>query len=313
MSTFFTRSGGSPPRRSPVKRAFSGLVGRFQTEVPPRFIGRSFLQAIPIDTAALLDGCTDPRVTFTMSAAAIRAAKWRAKQGEEFKKHESERKATERAATAAESDRVEQLEDVLKKDPTNASNGPFVMRDAEHGTGLLVTGGYDGSKLSQIHAARNHSDGRVKPTGTIGTTFEKGKPLTSQYETNRVAEGNEEYEDTFISNAFRRLKSSKHVRIMKEFVYQHTRIAPGGIFVCDCGRQITPFREDVTELGFLHIVKTHEDTLFAALLKKLNGSGCPEDHDGMAARHGGGDIKVVCKRCKKVIYKPPRKKRSDKN
>lgn len=122
MSTFFTRSGGSPPRRPPVKRAFSGLVGRFDAtqEIPPRFIGRSFLQAIPIDVAILLDGRTSALPMFTMTAEQIRKTKYDEKMRQKALKEKMVKLVALAYPKSSKAKRNRIVEDALKDETLTA-------------------------------------------------------------------------------------------------------------------------------------------------------------------------------------------------
>jgi hypothetical protein len=227
-----------------------------------------------------------------MTAAAIRAARWREKQKQadpDFAKHEADRKASERAETA----RLEEIDDTLKKNPSNRHNSPFVMTEAPHGLGMLVTGGYGPNQIDFVAAARaTKGMRRVKPKGW-GIGIEKRKPNDLPLE----------FEDTF-APVFRK---SKAVRILHQFIYENTKSSP--MLVClSCGDQIGSGEDPGSniEAGYHHFRLRHP-ALFEIFATRLASKiGCPEDHDGMTKRHGGGTLRLECKRCRKLLYKPPK-------
>ena len=228
---------------------------------------------------------------FKMTAAAIRAAKWREKQKEsdpKFDQREAERKTKERA----EINRIEEIEDTLKVNPTNQHNILFVIPDAPQGAGLIETGGIGPRQLDG--ADEDQAQGRVSPGGWgIGIETMGEEPPR-------------EYEDTFAPI----FKKPRNVRLLHQFIYQNTKRSP--MLVClICHEQIGTAEHpgDIIENGFRHFKDRHPES-FNILMGRINRTVCPEDHEGMAARHGGGEIKVQCRRCRKILYKP---KRSDKN
>jgi hypothetical protein len=86
-----------------------------------------------------------------------------------------------------------------------------------------------------------------------------------------------------------------------------SEIAPGAI-----GCVIAP-RFSV-ESGFKHFGAEHRQKVIdhirwweAKAFRPKSRTKCDRDHEGMASRHGGGTLKVQCKRCKKILYKPPKK------
>lgn len=231
------------------------------------------------------------------SASAIRGAKWREKQKQQdpgFDKKEAERKATERA----EIERVQEIEETLRANPVPL----FVMKDAPQGQGLLVTGGYDSEQIEVVSAAHEAKTGRrVVPKGFGSHQIEKtpAKELPT------------ESEDSFSP----KFKNPKEVRLLHQFIYENTKKSP--MLVClSCKDQIGTGEDPGEDImaGLLHFRHKHPD-LYKILVGRLKGTACTEDHAGMVKRHGGGVLKVQCDRCRKILYKPPRKApelRSDK-
>jgi hypothetical protein len=113
-------------RKPAAKRAFYGMAGSplsRPVEPPLRFLGAVLMQLISFDASLLHNGGPSCPM-FTMTAAAIRAAKWREKQRQadpNFNQREAKRKAAERA----EEDRIQEIEDELKVNPNNQNNVPF--------------------------------------------------------------------------------------------------------------------------------------------------------------------------------------------
>ena len=307
--SFFNSSGSSPTlqRKPPAKRLFNGLVGRAVVEPPPRFINSLLRDSIPFDPSVLQDGRTASCAMFTMTPAAIRAAKWREKQKKDnpdFKQSEAKRKANERGEVQRQSD----IEEIVKSNPTPV----FVMTDAPHGKGLLVTGGYDGEKVGQVVAKQNEDGRRCKPSGHGAD--ENGRPLKGSHLFGEFpSDEATEFDDTFVEKQFKRTISPKEVRILRGFVFQHTRkkSTDGAFFCLGCDKPVATFQSDLNELAFQHFMEAHVNDLWPILRDRLASRGCPEDHEGWVQRHGGGDIAVRCKRCRKLLYKPPRR-RSDK-
>jgi hypothetical protein len=275
----------NPTLRKSVQRAFTRrLVG-----LPPE----------PEETPV------QPQVPKTIpeppkSPAAIRAQTWREKQKQQdpyFNRKEAERKATERT----EVDRVQQIEDTLKVNASNHHNEPFVMKKAGQGVGELVTGGYDSEKVEIVTAANNQARNgrRVVPEGFGSQKIDSEVDLPP------------EYEDSFGP----KFKNPREIRLLREFVFQVTKKSP--MLVCLlCEQQIAPGDDpgENIKAGFLHLRDQHKEQ-FQAFLARIKRTGCMEDHEGMARRHGGGTVKVQCKRCKKILYKPSKAKpepRSDK-
>lgn len=234
------------------------------------------------------------------SASAIRAAKWRAKQKQhdpDCEKKEAERKAEERA----EVDRVQQIEDTLRSNPVPL----FVMKNAPEGAGKIETGGYDIKKIDTVRTEQDRAKGgksvfrapakAVTPEGYGSSKIENTAPSNLP----------KEFQDSFAP----KFKNPKEVRLLHQFIYENTRKSP--MLVCVlCKEQIGTGKGnpgDNIAAGYDHFRNAHPEQ-FSNFLGRLKGTACTEDHDGMVRRHGGGALKVQCKRCKKILYKPPKAK-----
>lgn len=346
-------------RKPPAKRAFYGIVGSpLSAPVKPPalstlslaetlrcFRGATLIQPIACD-ASLLQNGGPPRPMFTMTAAAIRAAKWREKQKQadpNFNQRQTERRASERANERAEADRIQEIEDTLKVNPSNDRNVLFLMSDAictpdgvpildsdgkpiRQASGepgekqLLITGGMSPEEISRAQDKTRVKTGRVTPNG-FGSRQTEDTPANSLPK---------EFEDSF-APVFKR---SKSVAALHRFVFENTKkvtmkntgtqivsivkgkkvthsgqtYATGHRICLICQKQIglgSDIGEDV-EACFRHFEREHPEA-FEILMGRINKTACSEDHDGMVRRHGGGDMKIQCKRCKKVLYKPPKK------
>jgi hypothetical protein len=218
------------------------------------------------------------------TAAAIRAAKWRDKEKKHplFNQQEAKRKKAERA----ELKRRTLINETVNGNP----NPPFVMRDAPHGKGLLVTGEYDSAKLETVDSAnRMNCARRVKPAGTgpEGETFRGTAELAGP-----------------------KVTRTKEVRAMRTFIRSVTKVSPS-MWCQLCNQQIAA--ELDFDAGFNHL-RTHHLVEFQQMLAQINKTltvnRCTNDHAGMAARHGHGPDRLYCGKCRKLLYKPARK-RSD--
>lgn len=241
------------------------------------------------------------------SASAIRAAKWREKEKQnnpQFAQQEAERKRKERA----EIERVQAIEDTLRENP----NPPLVMNDAPHGKGLLVTGKYDSEKIAEIADKHQLSENgrRVTPKGW-GATGGKNKNI-NRTPANELPE---EFDDSFMEKSFKKFRKPRELRILHQFIFELTEKSP--MLVCRlCKQQIAPGNDpgENIEAGFHHFRTEHAEQ-FGVLLGLLKKTACTEDHEGMVRRHGDDTLPVKCGRCKKILWKPPRKPskpRSDK-
>ena len=297
------------PRKPPAKRLFSGMAGSplaqvneptaepAQEQTPE--IAEEPAQATVDRLMETVDAAkTDEEVKRALhilsspkSASAIRGRRWREEQKKknlQFAQQEAERKSAERAQV----DRIQQIEDTLRSRPDPL----FVMKDAPEGEGLLVTGEVDAAKLEKIEAAViRKAAGRVKPKGH----GPEGKDSLK------------EFDDSFAP----KFRNPREVRLLHQFIYETTKKSP--MLVCQsCNDQIGTGEDPGESMmaGVLHFRDKHPD-LYKILVGRLKGTACTEDHEGMVRRYGGGTLKVQCKRCKKILYKPPKAKpgpRSDK-
>lgn len=240
------------------------------------------------------------------SESAIRAAKWRENQKQnnpQFAQQEAERKRKERA----EIERVQTIEDTLRENPDPL----FVMNDAPHGKGLLVTGECDSEKIAEIADKHQLSETgrRVTPKGwgTTGSGNNIDKTPANDLP--------QEFDDSFMKASFKKFRKPREVRILHQFISELTKKSP--MLVCHlCEQQIAPGNDpgENIEAGFHHFRTEHPDQ-FQILLGRLKKTACTEDHEGIVRRHGGGTLPVKCGRCEKILWKPPKKPskpRSDK-
>ena len=174
----------------------------------------------------------------------------------------------------------------------------FVMTDSPPGRGILVTGGYDSAKQETVQAAHDRAEhgGRVTPPGW-------GSHQSENTPANKLPL---EFEDSFAPTFVR----PREVKAMLNFIREVTRTSP--MMVCEmCDKQIAS--ELDFEVGFNHLHDRHP-AAFQRMLERIqraNKRSCPNDHAGMAKRHGSGTMKLYCRRCRKLLYKPPKQKRSD--
>lgn len=290
---------------APVSRAYQGLAGSFLAVVER---AQPTLTTHPIgyDAAALFDGGTinlpplDKKVLRKI-ALAVNTAEWREKHNTpEHKKARAAHVQQKRAGERAEAERVEEIEGIHK---TRNVVPPFVMTDAPHGKGLLVTGGYDNDKIEEIEHAQENSKGRV--TGKGHGSLDDATDLEV------------EWDDQFVENKFRRLKRGKKVRRLHELIRQSTFVRETKstdprekrihrVLCClHCKVEISLSPEQDLELSYRHMWEHHRD-VFNSWMTKLDGAGCLEDHEGMKNRHAGGHRSVYCAHCRKLIWKAPR-------
>jgi hypothetical protein len=275
------------PRKPPAKRLFSGVVGSTHARLDEM---ETPAQAAPVAVAVM-----EPPAE--KSSSAIRAAKWREKQKKRnpgFDKQEAERKRDERA----EIDRIQQIEDTLRENP----NPPFVLKDwlTETSSKVIVTGGYDSTKIEQVSSAHEQSrhGRRVKPKGygskNIENTTTGDLPV--------------EFDSSFAEKWFKKTKTPREVRVLHEFIRELTKKSP--MLVCLlCKQQLAPGNDpgDNIAAGYLHFMNQHPES-FKILYDRLRKIGCQEDHEGMARRYGNGTLPVHCGRCRNLLYKPPGEK-----
>jgi hypothetical protein len=258
-------------------------------------------KTLPCPHCALAAKPAPEPVVVIPSASALRAKKWRAEQKQsnpEFAEQEAKRKAGERAET----DRIAQIEEIVRSNPTPL----FVMTDAEQGKGLLVTGGYDSAKLAIISRPKST---RVKPSGYGAKDFEKNDGVES---------GTKKIGATTETEFAPKFPPDKERRILRQYVCDNTKSKKTGELVCALCEQAIgdgrprPDFTDRLEVGILHIEQHHREQ-FQVFLKRLaDPEACHQDHEGMVRRHGHGARPVKCGKCKKTLWKPPRVKKPEK-
>jgi hypothetical protein len=284
-------SSTSPPRK---RRAFHGLAGsplaQFRRELQS-------LQSHPIafNPAALHDGRTVDlppldRKALRKLAAAVRAEKWRTKHvTPAFKAARAKSVRQRRANTKDQTQRIMQIEAIVKANPVPL----FVMKDAPHGKGLLVTGGNDFEALEEM------------VQGQDNTKSHMGYGSESV-----VDEDDKEFDDTFVELKFLQYPTPKDVKLLHQFVYESTIKQKNRALRClKCKAEVSPSlssQQDI-ELTYVHVFQHHPD-VFQTWLTRLNtkGGGCREDHSGMVERYATGTLPLVCGRCGKVLWKPPK-------
>ena len=228
------------------------------------------------------------------STAAFRAKQWREKQKQQDP-HFNEKEAARKQSEREEAERQKVLQETVSANP----NPPFVMKDAPHGKGLLVTGGYDTRQIEIVDAA-HRMDGarRVKPEGYGSKKIEQTPPENLP----------EEFEDSFAP----KFPRTRDVRAMLNFIRAQVKLSP--MMTCAlCGEQVAAGLD--FEAGFRHLHASHP-VHFEEMMARVRNADttklCPNDHAGMAARHGNGAEKLYCGRCRKLLYKPRKPgKRSD--
>lgn len=213
-------------------------------------------------------------ITVAVSPAAARAKRWREEQKKnnpDFEKQEAERKKAERA----EADRREGIEKIVHSNPDPA----FVVSDAPHGKGLIVTGGYDGEKISKV--AGPSKFGRVKPKGFGAKDFEKNNGEGANEAVKKIAE------ETLHEFA-PRFHPSKEGRLLRKFAYSCTFVNQAGEIVCGLCKDVLGgfVHADVTErvrLCYLHMEKRHDRQLQILMENLKKARACKEDHKGWSS------------------------------
>jgi len=261
------------------------LVGRPLDEAPPD----PFADRIPLPPLAPCLSLAEKR----KQKSRIRAKQWRDEQKQQnpdFKKKEAERKQAERE----EADRKKELAELLASGqfPTNLyrlrdKSGPPLTAINEFGeTTTLVSGEYNTEKLEQVEIAHINAQGGpdavAKPKSPTGHGDDSLKPNTAL--------------------RYYGYLPSKEMKAMRKFIDNHTTQCP---MMCSvCREQIAP--ELSYEVGFNHFHDKHLQ-LFEDMMRLVRtAKRCPEDHEGMIARHGNGTRKLYCGKCRKLLYKPPK-------
>jgi hypothetical protein len=270
-------------QRKPVRRAFTGLVG-----LPPEPV-------VPTPVAA-----PEPvaSITSQKSKAAIRAERWREKQKKKnpnYQEQERARKERERA----DEDREAEIAMLLKE------KQPLLTAINEDGKQVRVqTGGYGSVKIaeqSDLEQQKTETDGRrVTRQGAAPANFDADAEKYKRIK---------EYDDGFVREAFKRIRTPREVKAMKNFIYSNVERYnhKSTLTVCShCKIEITPFPQDVPLLAFHHFHDAHPnlfETMMAKVKKASEKPVCPEDHEGFVRRYGGKE-KLQCHRCRKILWRP---------
>ena len=239
--------------------------------------------------------------------AKLRAQKWRDRQKQEdpeFTEKEKRRKQSERA----EASRANELDELLKsgQHPTNLErlrkkDGPrlYAPNDAGEKT-PITTGGYNCAKLEQVQTASDNAQGGrdaiAQPKGPEG----HGPDLSEAPDSlEPAADSPKPHTPGYRYKDF----PPKDVRAMHKFISSHTDERP--MMIClVCQEQIAP--EFSFEAGFTHLHDKHSQLFEDMLTAVKKAKRCPEDHEGMTARHGTGTRKLYCAKCRKLLYRPPK-------
>jgi len=285
-------SSTSPPRK--IRRAFTGLAGSPLARYA-RPLESLVTRPILFDPASLHEGHTIGLPVLDRSAirklhAKVRAAEWRsAHNSAAFKSKRAKVVQQKRLIEKNENERAAAIGAIVQANPVPL----FVMRDAPHGLGLLVTGGYDSEHAAEVADTRQQAEGRRISGKGYGS-------LDS--ETELV----DEYDDSFVERQFMRFAQPRNVKLLHQFIYEVTFTNKANALACgNCKKEISPklSKQDDTEFTFLHILHFHPD-LFQKWVERLNGkTKCLEDHARMITRYSGGPHSLVCARCGKTIWK----------
>jgi hypothetical protein len=199
------------------------------------------------------------------------------------------RKQTERA----EASREKELDVLLKsgQHPTNIErlrqqSGPLLYATNEAGERTtIVTGGYNSAKLDEVEIASRNAEGGPDAIA---------KPNTPE------GHGDDSLKPYVPPPAYKYLPP-KEAKAMRKFISGHAEEAP--MMVClVCQEQIAPGFS--FEAGFNHLHDKHPE-LFKDMIELVKtAKRCPEDHEGMTARHGIGNRKLYCRKCHKLLYSP---------
>jgi hypothetical protein len=241
--------------------------------------------------------------------AATRAARHRAqKNTEEFRAAEAQRKRERRAGIKEETERVAAVDDVLKENP----NPLLILTDAPQGKGVLVTGGYGAQKTEKVLAA----SGARSSNGSLGseddTERSEGrlvKPSGRGLKDHEDSQVPPQQENQFIQKAFLRFKLPREVKMLHQFIYDNTYTNSAKAIAClVCRAELCPkteFSEHV-EHSFYHFAAAHPVALQNLMDRVAKTAACPEDHERYIRLFSGGEQPLVCRKCKKTLWKPPK-------
>jgi len=265
-------------RKPPARRAFSGLVG-----LPP-----------------------EPAPVAEVPATAVKAKRWREQQKKldpDFNRKQAERRKRQRDDTK----RQEDLNRVLKSGdfPVEVGalrnkNGPPLS--VTHGPNISVVG--NAKTLADMRAQSISEHGGLDPISGVSlakaTTPEGAGPDVDEAVSS--PEPREVY--TYMP--------PREVRAMRNFIRGQVRTKNDGegVMIClRCDKEIAPSFE--FESGFVHLHDEHPE-LFEQMIGRVklalqSKKKCSEqDHAALIQQHGHGTRRVQCKRCRKVIWKPPK-------
>jgi hypothetical protein len=285
--------------QEPAERAFTGLAGRDLAEPTPVDVREPVERALPGLVGRETAETADPKKTAKAEKKAARQTRWLEKKKKldpNFNANEAKRKRDARADENAENDRVAQIEEIRKKNP----NPPFVMNDAPHGKGLLPTGGYDLERISNAQD-RSQNHGRKRTAAGIGKAGYGPKVDLP----GGAKDDPKEYDDQFAQ-----LKAvwsrGKNQRVFRDFCYNNTTTSKvQGVRVCMCGHEIglaTGDSYEVVAKVFAHFASRHPEAI-KALVARIQGNLCLEDHAGLVRRFAGTE-KLYCGKCGKLVYDP---------
>ena len=272
-------------RKPPAKRAFSGLVG---------------LTPEPDTARVVVPASVTSPTTVPASTRAQKSARRSKRRREERKKdsafveEEARRKRTERMKPE-----LQKLLDEAQESgefPRSISklryqNGPQLTATDENGRKTTVTtGGYDETKLNDVHQANRNAAGG--PDAQAQPTRPQGHAPDSKLTSTMLR--------LFVHNP------PKEVKKMRALINSHTETKP--MMVClSCQEQIAP--EHSYQAAWAHF-ETQHPALFKDMEARVkNARMCSEDHALFVAKHKA-DFKLYCGKCRRLIYNPD-KVRSD--
>jgi hypothetical protein len=235
--------------------------------------------------------------------AAERAAKHRAsKNSEEHKAAEASRKREQRADLKAETDRIAAIDDIVRANPDT----PMTMTDGPK----LATGGFSSQKIEKDLAATGASASNESLGNETTEEHRSGKRVKSRGTSDQQSErsgGRTESEDWFVESAFKRIRTPKEVAAMRRFIFDNTYTRNKVLCCLFCKSDLCTSTRDGEHIGicFNHFADVHPEK-FKAFVEGLSGARCPEDHERYIRMFSGGDLPLVCRKCKKTLWKPPK-------
>jgi hypothetical protein len=247
------------------------------------------------------------------SKAALRAERWREKQKTKdsgFGKKEAKRKADERE----EEDRRAQIAGIVADSKANPDGPMLTVVDADGNRVRVISGGFGSRRVADTDDKAEQIE---ESDGTRRVTAAGAAP--ANYDADAEKHARREHETQFVLKAFQYVRTPREVKAMKQFIYSNVErySHKSELTVCShCKSELTPFPSEVPFRAFHHFHDAHP-ALFQTMMAKVKKAGekqaCPEDHDGMIKRYAGDGMKVQCRRCRKILWRPGerRRKRSD--